>query len=82
LEGNTGRDHVPPAEDVLHREPKVGERLREGREDLRPGLRVQGTWEPRGVGDVAGSTGVRFCLRVAVVVRLDPPSNDRFVIFS
>jgi hypothetical protein len=32
------------------------------------------------MGDVAWSTGVRFCLRVAVVVRLDPPSNDGLVL--
>src|SRR5215204_4096079 len=38
-------------------------------------------WESWGVSDVARSTGVRFCLRVAVVVRLDPPSNNALVLF-
>src|SRR5919112_6495181 len=54
-EGYTGRDHVPPGKDVLHCEPKVGKSLHEGGGELRPGLQVKGTWEPRGMGDVAWS---------------------------
>src|SRR5215212_9192397 len=70
-----------PGEDVLHREPKVGARLHEGRGELRPGLQVKGTWEPRSMGNVAWSQDVHFSLRrVGVVERFDPPSNDRLVL--
>src|ERR687889_1583895 len=80
-EGHTRCDHVPTGEDVLHREPKVGERLHEGGGELRPGLQVKGTWEPRTMGDVAWSQNVHFGLRrVGVVERFDPPSNDRLVL--
>src|SRR5919107_1812109 len=54
-EGHARRDHVLPGEDVLHREPKVGERLHKGRGELRPGLQVKGAWERRTMGDVAWS---------------------------
>src|ERR687889_1473875 len=80
-EGYTRRDHVPLGEDVLHREPKVGKRLHEGGGELRPGLQVKGTWEPRGMGNVVWSQDVHFSLRpVGVVERFDPPSNDRLVL--
>src|SRR5215218_7221387 len=66
----------PPGEDVLHREPKVGERLHEGAAELRPGLQVKGAWESRGMGDVAWRQDVHFGLRrVGIVERFDPPSN-------
>jgi hypothetical protein len=70
----------PLGEDVLHREPKVGQSLYEGGGELRPGLRVQWTWGSRSVSYVAGSQDVRFdLLDVAVVVGLDPPSNNGLV---
>src|SRR5829696_414978 len=81
-EGNTRRDHVPTGEDVLHREPKVGKSLHEGRGEPRPGLQVKGAWERRGMGDVAWSQDVHFGLRrVGIVERFDPPSNDSLVVF-
>src|ERR687895_1431312 len=80
-EGHTRCDHVPTGEDVLHREPKVGERLHEGGGELRPGLQVKGAWEPRSMGDVAWSQDIYFGLRrVGIVERFDPPSNDRLVL--
>jgi hypothetical protein len=47
MEGQTGRDRVPLGCDVLHREPKVGERLYEGGGELPLGLQalqVQRAW--------------------------------------
>src|SRR5829696_6323038 len=77
LEGHTRRDHVPPREDVLHREPKVGKSLHEGGSELRPGLQVKGAWEPRDMGDEAWSQDVHLGLRrIGIVKRFDPPSND------
>src|ERR671921_7813 len=78
---HTRRDHVFCREDVLHREPKVGERLHKGGGELLPGLQVKGAWESRTMGDVAWSQDVHFGLRpVGVVERFDPPSNDRLVL--
>jgi hypothetical protein len=87
VEGHTGRTLIPHREDVLHREPKVGKRLHEGGGELPLGLQALqgawGTWDVSYVapGYVAGSQDVRFCLHVAVVVGLDPPSNDGLVVF-
>src|SRR5829696_5767590 len=79
-EGHTRRDHVPPGKDVLHREPKVGKSLHEGRGELRPGLQVKGAWEPRAMGNVTWSQDIHFGLRcVGVVERFDPPSNGGLV---
>jgi hypothetical protein len=79
---HAGRDHVFGREDVLHRQPKVGERLHEGGGELRPGLQVEGAWELRGMADVAWRQGVHFGLRrVGIVERFDPPSDDGLVVF-
>src|SRR5215204_4024788 len=77
MERYAGRDLVPLGEDVLHREPKVGKGLHEGGGELPPGLQaLQGAWGSRDVSYVAGIQDIRFCLHVAVVVGLDPASND------
>jgi hypothetical protein len=41
VECHAGRYHLPRREDVLHRKPMVGKRLREGAAELRLGLQVQ-----------------------------------------
>jgi hypothetical protein len=65
-----------------HREPNVGERLREGAAELPPGLQaLQGAWGSRDVSYVVGSQDGRFGLQVALVVSLDPPSKDSLVLF-
>jgi hypothetical protein len=49
MEGHPRRDCVTLGRDVLHREPKIGKRLREGSEELPPGLQalqVQGAGVP------------------------------------
>jgi hypothetical protein len=41
----------------------------------------QGAWGSRDVSHVVGSQEVGFGLQVALVVSLDPPSNDGLVLF-
>jgi hypothetical protein len=84
MEGHPRRDRVPLGRDVLHREPKVAKCLREGSGELSPGLQalqVQGGGGTRDVSYEAGSQDVRFGLQVALVIRLDPPSDDSLVVF-
>src|SRR5215210_6663181 len=82
IEGHTRRNLLPLGRDVLHREPKVGERLREGAAELPPGLQaLQRAWGSRDVSYEAGSQDSRFGLPVALVIRLDPPADDGLVLF-
>jgi hypothetical protein len=82
MEVHTSRDRVPLGRDVLYREPKVGERLGEGAAEPPPSLQAfQGARGGRDVNHDAGGQDVRFGLQVALVVRLDPLSNDGLVLF-